>query len=209
MATADHQIPRSLPRGRHAAARSIVLASQRGRLIEAMASCVAREGYADTTVAQVIARAGVSRKTFYEHFNDKQSCFLAAWELGTDVLIAQMVEAVEHADGWEAQVRAGTEVFVGVLAQEPDFARTFLIEVLSAGPEALERRAAIHQRFSDLLVAAYAETHPTPLPAYRFRAATGAGWEIVSEHVRTHGTDGLLALAPQLFAVYLALLPDR
>src|SRR5947208_16592512 len=91
--------PRSLPRGRHAAARDVVLASQRGRLLEAMAQCVAEQSYAATTVAQVIARAGVSRKTFYEHFPDKRACFLAAWDVGTEILLDQVLAAGAEADG--------------------------------------------------------------------------------------------------------------
>src|SRR5215218_4516301 len=94
------QVPRSLPRGRHAAAREVVLASQRGRLLEAMAQCVAEHGYAVTTVAQVIARAGVSRKTFYEHFPDKRACFLAAWEVGTELLLEHMLAAADEAPDW-------------------------------------------------------------------------------------------------------------
>lgn len=133
MASQPATVPRSLPRGRHAAAREVVLASQRGRLLEAMAACVAERGYAATTVAQVVAHAGVSRKTFYEHFADKRACFLAAWEAGTDILFGQLAEVAAETHDWRARVRAGTEAFLEVLAAEPDFARSFMIEVLSVG----------------------------------------------------------------------------
>ena len=69
---------RTLPRGRHAATREIVWTSQRERLLEAMAGVVADKGYARVAVADVIDHAGVSRKTFYEHFANKEACFLAA-----------------------------------------------------------------------------------------------------------------------------------
>src|ERR1044072_3506096 len=143
--------PRSLPRGRHAAAREVVLASQRGRLLEAMAACVAEHGYAATTVAQVIARAGVSRKTFYEHFADKRACFLAAWEVGTEILLDQVLAAGAEADGWRARLRAGADALRGVLAAEPEFARSFMLEVLTVGEEALARRAEINERFATIL----------------------------------------------------------
>ena len=71
-----------LPRGPHRLAREEVLASQRGRMLAAIAEAVAEKGYAATTVADVVGRAGVSRKTFYEHFADKEECFLAAWDAG-------------------------------------------------------------------------------------------------------------------------------
>jgi AcrR family transcriptional regulator len=207
-------IPRSLPRGRHAAAREVVLASQRGRLVEAMARCVAQRGYAETTVAQVIARAGVSRKTFYEHFPDKQACFLAAWDLGTDYLIDQIAEVAAPVADWRDRLRAGTETYLQILSEEPDFARTFLIEVLGAGTQALERRAAIHQRFSDVLrlTHEHARVQGADLPSvpdHVFRAATGAAWELVAEHVRTRGVDGLLGLCPAIVEIQLALLSGR
>ena len=204
-------VPRSLPRGRHAAAREVVLASQRGRLLEAMAQCVAEQGYAATTVAQVIARAGVSRKTFYEHFADKRACFLAAWEVGNEILLGQVLAAGEEAGGWRARLRAGADAFLEVLAAEPDFARSFLVEVLSVGDDALARRSEMLQRFADAL----AETHRQalaegaalgPVPPWAFRAAAGAAWELTVEHLRTRGVEGLTELAPQIEQVQLALL---
>jgi AcrR family transcriptional regulator len=204
-------VPRSLPRGRHAAARDIVLASQRGRLLEAMAQCVAEQGYAATTVAQVIARAGVSRKTFYEHFADKRACFLAAWDVGTEILLAQVLAAGAEVDGWRARLRAGADAFLEILAAEPAFARSFTIEVLSVGEDALARRAEINERFADAL----AETHAQalaegaelgPVPRWALRAAAGAAWELTVEHLRTRGVEGLTELAPQIEQVQLALL---
>ena len=204
-------VPRSLPRGRHAAAREVVLASQRGRLLEAMAGCVAERGYAATTVAQVIARAGVSRKTFYEHFPDKQTCFLAAWEAGTEILLGQLAAVAAETHDWRTRLRAGTEAFLEVLAAEPEFARSFMIEVLSVGAQALERRAAIHERFAALLAEthaqAVAEGEPLrPVPPWAFRAAAGAAWELTVEHLRTRGVEGLVELAPRIEQVHLALL---
>jgi AcrR family transcriptional regulator len=204
-------IPRSLPRGRHAAAREVVLASQRGRLLEAMAQCVAKQGYDTTTVAHVIARAGVSRKTFYEHFPDKRACFLAAWEVGTDILLDQVLAAGAEAVGWRARLRAGADAFLEILAAEPAFARSFMIEVLSVGDEALARRAEINERFADALE----ETHRQalaegaklgPVPRWAFRAAAGAAWELTVEHLRTRGVEELAELAPRIERVQLAIL---
>ncbi len=203
--------PRNLPRGRHAAARDVVLASQRGRLLEAMAQCVAEHGYGETTVAQVIRRAGVSRKTFYEHFTDKRACFLAAWEVGNEILLAQVLAAGEAADDWHARLRAGADAFLEVLAAEPEFARSFMIEVLSVGEEALARRAEIVGQFADALAQTHAQAlaegaELRPLPPWAFRAAAGAAWELTVEHLRTRGVEGLTALAPQIEQVQLALL---
>jgi AcrR family transcriptional regulator len=211
MASAPSPIPRSLPRGRHAAAREIVLASQRGRLLEAMAACVAEHGYAATTVAQVVARAGVSRKTFYEHFADKRACFLAAWEAGTEILFSQLAEVAQETEDWRARLRAGTVAFLEVLAAEPEFARSFMIEVLSVGEEALARRAQIHERFAVVLGETYAAAQEQgaglgPVPPWVFRAAAGAAWELIVEHLRTRGVEDLVELAPHIERIHLALL---
>jgi AcrR family transcriptional regulator len=200
-----------LPSGRHSLTRDAVLASQRGRLLDAMAEAVAEHSYGATTIAHVVSHAGVSRKTFYEHFTDKQACFLAAWEVGTDILLEQVLAAGAEADGWRARLRAGADAFLEVLAAEPDFARSFTVEVLSVGEEALTRRAAIIERFADAL----AETHRQalaegaeldPVPRWALRAAAGAAWELTVEHLRTRGVDGLTELAPQIEQVQLALL---
>lgn len=214
MASDSTPVPRSLPRGRHAAAREVVLASQRGRLLEAMAACVAEQGYAATTVAHVIARAGVSRKTFYEHFPDKHACFLAAWEVGFEILLTQVVEAVAHATTWQEQLRVGARVFLEVLAAEPDFARSFLIEVLSAGEDALERRAAMNRRFADVIADGYRTARAEdpslgPLPAFIPQAAAGAVSELTAEHVRTRGVEGIMELAPQIEQIHGAFVFGR
>src|SRR5918996_5397040 len=74
-----------LPAGQHKLPREFVLRSQRDRMLDAMAQACAFEGYGGATVAAVIARAGVSRRTFYEHFRDREDCFLAAY----DAILAQ------------------------------------------------------------------------------------------------------------------------
>jgi AcrR family transcriptional regulator len=83
-----------LPRGRNAAPRQIVWESQRERLLGAMADAVAEKGYANVAVADVIERAGVSRKTFYEQFENKQECFLTAYDAGVDLMMETIDEAI-------------------------------------------------------------------------------------------------------------------
>src|SRR3954463_12165075 len=83
-----------LPRGRHRLTREEVLQSQRGRMLEAMAHAVLEKGYVHTTVADVLTRARVSRETFYEHFDGKEDCFLAVYDLSVDLLIETIAAAV-------------------------------------------------------------------------------------------------------------------
>src|SRR3954451_610367 len=88
-----------LPRGPHGLTREEVAASQRGRLLLAMAGAAAEKGYAHTTVADVIAGAGVSRATFYEHFAGKEDCFVAAFDAGVEIMLGAVGATAGDADG--------------------------------------------------------------------------------------------------------------
>ncbi len=97
------EIPRRLPRGTHGLDPSLVAASQRTRLLEATGRAVAEKGYAAATIDDIVRGAGVSKKTFYEHFSDKLDCFLAAYEAASDELLAHVRAAQEAAAGGDAQ----------------------------------------------------------------------------------------------------------
>ena len=144
-----------LPRGRHRLSRAVVVSSQRERLLLAMADAVAEQGYAKTTVADVLRRARVSRETFYEQFANKEDCFLAAYDA------AAAIVAGEWAGEGEALAGGGLGEtldrllgrYLTALASEPAIARTFLVEVYAAGPRALARRVEVQQRFVDFVAA--------------------------------------------------------
>jgi AcrR family transcriptional regulator len=201
-----------LPRGPHGLAREEVLASQRGRMLAAMAAAVAEKGYPATTVGDVVGRAGVSRKTFYEHFADKEECFLAAWDAGVETLIDGVSHATLEADGgWKDRLRAGVRAYLEMLAAAPAFARTFLIEVLAAGPRALERRADVHARFAELLHTLHERQREVApelpeLPDEVFAATVGAVEALVADRVRQGRTAELPALEPVITYLELAFL---
>ncbi|HMJ37644.1 MAG TPA: TetR/AcrR family transcriptional regulator [Baekduia sp.] len=200
---------RVLPRGRHAAPREVVAESQRERLLVAMADATADKGYAHVAVADVIERAGVSRRSFYEHFANKEECFLAAYDAGVGGLLEAIAEAEAGAgEGLLAAARAGTAVYLQILADNPAFARTFLIEVLGAGPEALARRDAVHERFARRLADGYraiAGDLPEP-PDYIFRAAVGAIHELVTDRLLKQGAETLPELLGPILEIELRLL---
>jgi AcrR family transcriptional regulator len=200
---------RVLPRGRHAAPREVVAESQRERLLVAMADATAVKGYAHVAVADVIERAGVSRRSFYEHFANKEECFLAAYDAGVTGLLDAIADAEADAgDGLLAGARAGTEAYLQILADNPAFARTFLIEVLGAGTEALARRDAVHERFARRLAESYraiAGDLPEP-PAYIFRAAVGAIHELVIDRMLKQGAEALPELLGPILEIELRLL---
>src|SRR5712671_6871318 len=101
---------RQFPRGRHEYTREAVAASQRSRLLDAVAEAVAANGYAATTVADVVALAAVSRRTFYEQFPDLESCFLTAYQAGMELLLQELRDAVRARPGRDWRDRARTSV---------------------------------------------------------------------------------------------------
>jgi AcrR family transcriptional regulator len=204
---------RVLPRGRHAAPRELVAESQRERMLVAMADAVAAKGYANVAVADVTAGAGVSRRSFYEHFANKEDAFLAAYDAGVAGLLAEIGRAEDAAQdgGPLARARAGTEVYLQLLADNPAFARTFLIEVLGAGPAALARRDAVHERFAARLAEDHAKIArqvggiATPQP-YVFRAAVGAIHELVLDCLLKRGAEALPELLGPILDLQMRLL---
>ena len=189
----------------------MIAASQRGRLLDAMAETVAAKGYAATTVADVIARAGVSRRTFYEHFRDKEDCFLAAYETGVEVLLETVRTAGDGATDPIGRAQARVRAYLETLAGEPAFARTFLIEVAAAGPRALARREAVHDRFAELIregtELARREVPGLPVvPDEAYLAAVGAADIVVSRWVDAGRTAELGALEDAILHIQLSLL---
>ncbi len=132
--------PAQLPRGRHGLSRKQVVESQRGRMLRAMADAMAEKGYANTSVADVIARAGVSRETFYEQFGSKQDCFLAAFDAAGEILLGRVTGAAPDEGTPADRFEQVLGVYLETLASEPAYARLFLVEAHAAGPEAIRRR---------------------------------------------------------------------
>ena len=100
------------------------------------------------TIDDIVRGAGVSKKTFYDHFRDKEDCFLAAYEAAADELFARVREAQAEPDSWLERTRAGISAYLRWLAAEPALARVFLIEVAAAGPRAAERREVLRDRYA-------------------------------------------------------------
>ena len=203
--------PRELPRGPHRLGREVIEASQRGRLLDAIAEVVADKGYAACAVADVIARAGVSRRTFYEHFRDKEDCFLAAYETGVEILYETVRQAGTDVDDPLERTRARVRAYLETLAAEPAFARTFLIEVAAAGPQARVRREAVHDRFAGLAregaEAARRQLPDLPEPPEElYLAAVGATDAVVSRRVAEGRTSSLGELEDVVLRIQLALL---
>lgn len=141
-----------LPPGPRVVSQAQARRIHRERLIAGFSRAASAKGYAATTIADVVAAANVSKRTFYEHFADLQDCFLATYDAFADQVIAVVAQAVEDSQGsWRERIAAGLDAYLNALAQEPTVTRVFLLEILGAGGVALARRRAVHQRFAELI----------------------------------------------------------
>lgn len=142
---------RPLHGGRHSLSPELVAHNQRERLLAALAATVAEHGYGKATVAQITNLASVSRRTFYENFEDKEACFLAAYDALDEYLAGLMKEAVEEKEDWPGQVAVAFAALLGFLASRPNFARLYLVEAAAVGEGMASRRRATAERFIALL----------------------------------------------------------
>lgn len=134
-----------LPPGRHGLPREFVSRNQHERLIAGLAEAVAENGYAGTTIAHITRHAAVSRRTFYEHFNSKDECFVDAYDSVMTELSRRVGEAFEQEDEWPLAMRAGLAAMLQFLTDEPHLARLSMVEALVAGPVVIERYDAAIQ----------------------------------------------------------------
>src|ERR671932_244497 len=130
----------SVPRGRHAPPLEVRQDRQRRRLFAAAAAVFARLGYADATAEAIAREAGMSKATFYEHFDNKEDCIVALFDAAITVVSEAMASADDAAAGLPTRVHATVEAFMQVVADFPDEAQTLLVEIVGAGPRAMERR---------------------------------------------------------------------
>ena len=131
-----------IPPGRHTLPPDKVEERQRERLLRAMVACVGSKGYAETTIADVVAVARTSRTAFYENFAEKQECFLEAYRLMTAGFIGASLQAAEQVDGWLQKLDVGIGTYYEWMADHPEVAVSTVVEVHSAGRRALEARSA-------------------------------------------------------------------
>lgn len=150
----------------------LIRAIQRQRLIMAMLKATSDLGYRRANVQDVIDRAGVSRPTFYEHFSNKEDCFLAAFDSSARRLRDQVDSAAGEGRSWREQVRLGMRAMLDFAGAEPDTVRTVVVEARAASAEAVLRRVELLDYFSDCLDARAQALLPADA---RFTEVTAAG----------------------------------
>jgi AcrR family transcriptional regulator len=196
--------PDQLPRGRHGLSEAEVAASQRARILDAMKELAGEHGYHDASVADVIKAAGVTRKAFYKLFDDKEQCFIQAYERELARLLTLTLEAFETQDAWADRVRAALSALLHALARDATAARVCFIEVMGAGPRAIAARNEAMRGFTIVFDTGRLEDERDRPPALALNMVGGMS-EIIHREVAAGNAEDLPDVLPDL--MYTAVLP--
>jgi AcrR family transcriptional regulator len=179
---------RQLPQHPHDLPREVVHQSQRVRMMEAVTEAVYDRGLSNTRVSDVIERAGVSRRTFYEHFSDLLDCFLQTFDfLAGEVAESAIAFSRSAPRDPEDRIRAGTQAHIEFARRQPVASRVFTLDALAAGPRALEIRDRMQDAMTELLDFSEGVDWPSDDVRRDFafrRAAIAMMWEIVTQELR-------------------------
>lgn len=204
-----------LPRGRHSLSPEAVKDSQRGRMMRAVALAVAEKGYGETVVTDVIERARVSRKTFYEQFDDLQDCFRQAHAIACDTLVALLTEVVEaDRSGGLEPLRSGVRGYLLFISAEPELAQAFFADAVAAGPAVARKRQETQAAVAGMIVDVYSRARaddaslPEPLPLAGV-AATGAISQVVLDALAEERLSELPGKSDELFQLLVGILAAR
>lgn len=196
--------PSPLPRGRHGLSREQVAENQRARLIAAMVAAVAENNYGATTIAAIIKAAGLSRKTFYQHFKNKEECFEAAYEASLAYLRAGIAAGTESDEDWGRSVRARLQRLLEMLAAEPDLAGFVLIAPTGAGDAIAGRHhEAMRELVGQLVEGAPGKVAEGQPPGTREQALAGGISRLVVRRLGAGEAEKLPELLPALTELVL------
>lgn len=183
----------------------------RSRLLEGMAHSVATKGYADTTVADIVREAGVSKRTFYECFATKKDCLIALYVAASHGGLKVLKGAIDPGRDWKTQVEHAMGAYLDCLASNPALLRTLFIEILSLGPEGLQVRRRMNQEMAEFVAQVVNAGHPhTPqdeaLTATMAMAVIGGIDELVLQAIESNRTADLRTLTGPCSALVRAVL---
>jgi AcrR family transcriptional regulator len=195
-----------LPRGQHRLPREVVSRNQRLRLVAGVARAMAEHGYARLTVEHVIAAAGVSRATFYEHFDNKQQAVLAAHDVVFERFLGALLRSCNGAAEWPLKVKAAIHTTLAFALAEPEQAQLLALDALAGDANVTSRVLASSDHLAALLSAGRQYNPRGPeLPALTEKALVGAVSAIVAGRLMNGEPETLPELEPQL--VELILIP--
>ena len=192
---------------------------RRGRILRALAGCMAEKGYPATTIADIARVARVSKTVVYAHFRDKEDCLLELYSRATDHVLQTVSRAQQEARAaglpWRDRMRAVIGAYLDALAANPAMAWAAVVEVQAAGRSALDLRRAVIDRYVDLLATAAAELadrHPEevrPVDRELLLAAVGGINELILARVERGEAERLAEDADHAAAVVVGLLERR
>jgi AcrR family transcriptional regulator len=189
----------SLPRGPHSLTREQVAQNQRLRLLLAMIDVIGEKGYVATTVADVIAVAGVSRKAFYQHFAGKDECFLATFDAIAAESRRWVINAHRDAKDWRERIEASIWALFEAAIENPNAVRLGMVEITAAGSPGIERRAKAITEYEQVIRNALELPGDAgSIPATTLRMLVGGLNGILWRHVRREESGNLLELVPDL-----------
>jgi AcrR family transcriptional regulator len=190
------------PPGLDVPAQSRVSEIQRQRILAAMADVTAERGAAAVTVAHIVARSGVSRRTFYELFSDREECLLAALDQAIRRAKDAVLPAYEAPGRWRERIRAGLAAMLQFLDEEPAMARLCVVESLGAGPRALERHTQIVQALIAAVDKGRTEARPGKRPPPLTAEGTvGAALAVIHARLLVPNRKPLSPLTPALMGL--------
>jgi AcrR family transcriptional regulator len=137
------------------------------RVLRALAALVAEKGYRETTVAEVVKRAGTSQRVYYGHFETKEEALLSALDSGSAQMLASVLPAFRRARSWQESVRAAYEAMCAFGVEEPEYTRLGAVEMYTVGRRALQTRDKVMDGLEALLSPGYelAKEPPPPIAA--------------------------------------------
>lgn len=177
--------------------------TRRQLILEAMVRVVGRKGYKATSVADVIAEADVSRTTFYKHFDDKQECFLAAYDLVVERVLGAVTASCDPDQPWLERMRVGLATVVELFALDPELARTAIVEVAAAGADARQRHWDAITRITEFLADGEELAGDRDLPSNIGLMAAGAVSGLIFDELLTGRAERLPELLPDLLFAML------
>ena len=204
------EIPRVLPRGTHKLSRDVVVASQRERMLDAITELCAMKGFAAVTVADIVGRASVGKSTFYEQFNDKEACFMAAYNravlAGANAVDA---ETTQHSRP-EARIASVLRATLRFIAEDAPRARLLMLEPLAAGPKATSRMMAVRRMAAQLYIkgreiARLQWPEYPPISRVRAQSIVGAINEPITAAVQAGRAKAVMELEDELLRTITAM----
>ena len=182
----------------------------RDRLLHGLAHCVSAKGYADTTIADIVREAGVSRRTFYEQFDGKPSALIALYESASLRGLRVLREAIDPARDWQTQVDQALSAYLSSLAQNPVLLRTLFVEILGLGATGLAARRRVHDQMADFMLDVInAGRGPARLERPMALAVIGGIHELVLQAIEQDRTQALPDLSAAAGRLLLAVVQAR